>query len=63
MCELVGRLEPPEPKCDGAFTCDCCKEIIPGDSGMYVLNGMYFCENCVENARVTAPYREEVYDE
>ena len=55
MCELVGRLEPPEPECDGAFTCACCKEIIPGDSGMYVLNGMYFCESCVENARVTAP--------
>lgn len=48
---------------DGAYTCDCCKENIPGGEFMYVLLGFTFCETCVNNAIETAPYWEEVYDD
>lgn len=55
-------LEPPERPIDGAYTCCCCDEVIPGDEWYFEVNGEYYCESCMEDMKHVAPYREEVAD-
>lgn len=54
-------LEPPEPEIDGALTCCDCEEVIPGDTWYFEVDGKYYCEQCMEDHKHSAPYREEWY--
>ena len=54
-------LEPPETEVDGVYRCAQCNEIIPGGEVCYKIGDAYYCEECLSDFRVTAPYKDEYY--
>lgn len=55
-------LEPPIESCDnsGAVKCGCCGYTIPAAAFCYNINGIYYCEDCIEQSKTVAPYKGEI---
>lgn len=56
------RLDPPDEGfyIDGAVRCGCCGYTIPALATCYDIDGTYYCEDCIEQARTLAPFKGEV---
>lgn len=60
---------PNAPEPEPVYICDCCEDGIYAGEVVYEINGLHYCENCIDNMRYVAeepepyePDEDRAYD-